>query len=36
MGLQELMFKLGKFCGFVGIDDRMCGFCFGIDLSLYL
>ena len=30
------MFKLGEFCGFVGIDDRMCGFCFGIDLSLCL
>ena len=36
MGLLELMFKLEEFCGFVGIDDRMRGFCFGIDLSLYL
>ena len=30
------MFKLGEFCGFVGIDDRICGFCFGIDLRLCL
>jgi len=29
-----MMFKLGEFCGFVGIDDRMCEFSFGIDLSL--
>ena len=32
MGLLELMFKLGEFCGFVEIDDRMCGFCRGSKL----
>ena len=36
MGLLELMFNLGEFCGFVGIDNRMCGFCFGIDLRFCL
>ena len=36
MGLLKLMFKLREFCGSVGIDDRICGFCFGIDLRLCL
>ena len=30
------IFDIWEFCRFAGIDDKICGFCFGVALSLWL